>query len=843
MTRPRLTIAVALLALAAICCGEACAKPVIVYRAVETPPSDYPILVQPDEAEFVAASGSYSHTPTVTQGSGLTFDIVSGTLPSGLSEGTHFNTSTGELTGTVSSSAASGTYLVRATTADFTAVTETPNEFYDIWVRWHIYTSTGTVGNGDGSPQYLSTAGRLYDVTADIYANGTALALTAANIAVRGNGYKVYYDQATPIALADAGFEEVDDWDFTNAANADRYAGSYIGQTLFEGSYSLRFDTPTANNQYVESDGTVVLPPNTPYAFSGMAYMGDTDPGVTPYIDLVGTGAETTVRAEKTGNSSQANYFFVAQFVTGSGTPTYKVRVGIEGGSTMTGRDIYFDSIRITRDRPTGVVVGPQNWDAGTPDDVTSFGASSGSTLSGLGIEAGAEKGWRGHAVMTVNSTNVCAIGCDMAINGASASCWHLQDTAVTGAQYYLANNLSSTNTISSSRGNGHGALLYLFSGTVAHNTMAISPISGVYAAPGTVMAPVTHTIAYNTAQSQGGYSNNFAYVVNGSNSSAYKNVLNNAEAPYQSRGMILNPTATVFANTLTSQDLGSSQEYGPSTGGVSLGGAYVHQQEYTNGSTIAYQTVKLVGVGGGGCFRVGPDNNVDSTGLTVYDHCTAIVDVDDNPESGTNQTQAACVKIYNMNLDRFEFRNCSFTTNVTLIEFAHTQGYTPGALEGELLVDDCSIRYIDEGMNDDYCWTSYVAETGWAEINCRLRDPVYYDEGTRAWVDQPPDSGIGEDTTDVYVIEENTCTVTFTDGGIPVANTAIVVTDETATEVFNDTTDANGRITFIAGNWQRENGVRTDLQTHTFSVTGYQDATADLTNTNKTPTVALTAE
>lgn len=828
-----LMLALALWGAAAPC---AFAKPVVVHAtAASGIPNGDPVMTQPSEAQFVAASGSFSYTPTVTQGNGLTFDIVSGTLPSGLTEGTHFDTSTGALAGTVSSSAGSGVYQVRAVTGNFVSETSTPDEFYDIWVRWHIYTSTGTISNGDGSPQYLDTAGRLYTVTEDLYFDASGLVPKAANVAIKGDGYKVYYDQATPIVLADAGFEQVDDWDFTNAANASQFAGEYVDQTLFEGDYSLRFDTPTANNEYVESDGTITLEPNTAYSVSGMVYFGETDPGITPYVDLVGTGGETTVRAEKTGNTAQAAYFFNTQFITGAGTPTYKVRVGISGGSTLTSRDIYFDSIRITRDRPAGVVVGPQSWDSSTPEDVTSYGSANGTTISNLGIECGADKGWRGHAVMTVASTNVCAIGCDMDINGASASCWYIHDSAVTAAQYYLANNLASTNTISSSRGNNHGAMLFLFSGTCAHNTLLISPITGVFC------ANATSTVAHNTAQSFGTYSNNFAFGINGTGSLCYKNTLDNSNPIHHSRGIFLPVTATVFANTITSRDSASSQEYGPTTGGPSLGGAYLQQQEVMQSSTISYNTCTLVGSGGGGCFRPGPDNSNASTGLTIYDHCTAVVDVDANPESGTLSTQAACVKIYNLNLDRIRFENCSFTTNVSLIEFSHTIPY--GALQGELLLDDCTIRYIDEAMNDDYCWISYAAQAGYAEINCRLRDPVYYDEGTRTWVDQPPDSGLGEDTTDVSVTEENTCTVTFTDAGNPVANTAITVTDEAAAEVYSGTTDANGKITFIAENWKRVNGVRTDLQTHTFSVTGYADATADLTNTNKTPTVPLTPE
>ena len=98
---------------------------------------------------------------------------------------------------------------------------------------------------GDG-PYYLDQQGKTYVLQTDVTTDGTAFAIIAKDVTLDLNGHTITYNNATPITVPNGSCETgtgsaASGWSFTNAANAQRYAGEYLQSTLYDGDYSLRF--------------------------------------------------------------------------------------------------------------------------------------------------------------------------------------------------------------------------------------------------------------------------------------------------------------------------------------------------------------------------------------------------------------------------------------------------------------------------------------------------------------------------------------------------------------------------------------------------------------------------
>ena len=107
-----------------------------------------------------------------------------------------------------------------------------------------------------------------------------------------------------------------------------------------------------------------------------------------------------------------------------------------------------------------------------------------------------------------------------------------------------------------------------------------------------------------------------------------------------------------------------------------------------------------------------------------------------------------------------------------------------------------------------------------------------------------PVNYGSGaEDTTAVSVIVQNDIAMRLTSGGTPIASSAVVIEDAAGTEVFNGSTDGSGNVAFIAKDFSRIDGVRTEHNPYTITINGFYPEAVDLDENDRSITVPMTAE
>lgn len=801
-------------------------KPLLIGGAVirAEASSDPPILAIPSE-QYIANGGAFSFTPTPLQGENLTYSF------SGLSGWMSGDAETGEISGT----AATGAIRVQIT------ATNSAGSF-SIWVIGSVYTSTGTISSADTFPLHLTTANKHWTITEDIAASGTALVLRAAsNISVDGGGNKTTFDNATPISIANNGFETVDpgnanlaaSWDFTAAPNCVRFAGALLSNQIFAGSYGLKFDCPTADDEYVESVDTITLEPNTTYALSCHVTFGNgtstTNPSVKMYAQLVGTGAETTVEVSQSTSNFRGMQLIVFQFTTGAGTPTYNVRVGIENGAASSGSDVYIDRVRVQRMRCHGVLISPQSYNASLTPDVSSYGTANSPTIGNVVIEQGTDGGIECDGIFAYITTDVAIGNCTITVNGDDSHCVDGRDTDAKFA--WLLNNTFTSNVAAlTSRDNDTASVTFRMHGVIADCEVTTAPHTGFIEYSG----PSDSTICRNTFAQQAKYTNAFSIKCGGNHSTAvYGNTINNGAGGNSSRGILGANVIDCHDNIVNCQDAATNQEYG----GVTLGGAYTGQTEANAGGLITGETYTLTGPGGGSVYRLGAGGGAgySQTGTLEIASNTFVCNVSANSTEIANKNAVPClVKDSMTDPTKLNWHDNVMTTNCSVFYSSETTSF----VDPKVLAD-CTWRYIDDGLLNDYPW---ITDGGY--LNVTVRNPTYFDAGSKAYLDQQVrlKNGTGATGSHIVVIE-NEVVMTVTDGGVPIASTAIVITDSAATEFFNGTTNASGEVSFTAKEITWSGATRTAHNPYTITVTGYDPATATIDETDRTPTVPMTPE
>jgi hypothetical protein len=176
-------------------------------NSTQTPPapSGQPILAAA-ETQKVANGGSISFTPTLIQGTGLKY------AASGLPTGASINASTGAVTGTLSTS---GLWKMKITAyidedSDNTFDSNEQNDYITVGVI--VYSSTVTVdaawvAAAGGFPVTIKgPSHRLYEISEDLDASGTAFILANPNIYIDGNGNDLHYGGANGSTSCTDGF-------------------------------------------------------------------------------------------------------------------------------------------------------------------------------------------------------------------------------------------------------------------------------------------------------------------------------------------------------------------------------------------------------------------------------------------------------------------------------------------------------------------------------------------------------------------------------------------------------------------------------------------------------------
>jgi hypothetical protein len=263
------------------------------YSVIPTPATDAPIITAAN-AQFVANGGALSFTPTLTQGTGVTWTA------SGLPGWASINSSTGEITGTASTG---------GTTVKVTATNSAGSDTTSVRIVCH--TSTANISSGDTFPLSLATANRKYTLTSDVTCDSTALIVAAANVAVDLDGHTITYDNAAQPTMSNTGFETAGG-SATLAANWSA-SGSHILRTarttvgLF-GSWVMRATGYTGAGEYILSDAITL--PNTNQQYQACVFCKGSD-STSVTIAIVDATTPSTVYASQVSNN--ANLGFAAR--------------------------------------------------------------------------------------------------------------------------------------------------------------------------------------------------------------------------------------------------------------------------------------------------------------------------------------------------------------------------------------------------------------------------------------------------------------------------------------------------------------------------------------------------
>lgn len=783
-------------------------------------PVTAPSLTNPGD-RYVARNQTIAPITIANSGGAASSSITSGTLPTGLSF------SNGTISGTVDGVATVEVVTIEVT---FTNGAGSSAVTFDIDVR----ASFTEVDSLDTFPMNLNTADELYVVTESITVDGSVFAITATGVALDLGGNTITYNNATPITVANYSFEDgtgttPDNWDLTNAPNAERFAGSYILNQVRDGSYSLRF-TDTTATEYAENDTDIVLDANTTYILSAMVEYGGkdvTNPGVKMYAQLVGDSL-TTIEASYSGTNFRGMLLVESEFTTGGTPETRTVRVGIVGHASATD-DVYIDSVTVNRCRTFGVAL-PQN--AGylsAMADIAVSGTATGATITNGTIAQGQDGGSYCDGIKIFNNSGITVDHCTITVAGNNTSCINGQDTG-TDLQTITNNTLTSNATKISRRDYFDGAVVLALPGTITDNVINNGPHAGIVPGVGSSAS----TIARNTITLSSTYTNGFA-IIPGPGSSVFSNTITAYTGSYQCRGISVTSgidsgnTTKVYSNTIAIQQLANNQEFQ----GSQIGGAYGLQIEGSSDTEVYSNTVTVYGNDGPGyAMRIGP-NPVSNN--KVHDNTFRAV----RTVSG-DAARAGCVAANNVEPSEVEFYDNDLTTNDVLID-ATVSEFTllRSHITGETAVGD-AYPFVAQ----------YSGGTG-VHVNATFADTTFEDASSQTYFDEAvPVNYVTKLETNRFQFNKAwTTTIHAQDSGdsSDVVGATVVVDDAEATEVVNTTTDANGDVSAILNEWKRVGSTETALTPHdiTITATGYQEYTGQQTvdALNETHTASLEAE
>ncbi len=307
-------------------------------------------IVQTEPAIAITNGGSIAFTPTATQGTGITWSASD--LPTGAS----INSSTGEITGTLS---INGHW--------HTKITATNGEGdYSVYVPIIV---SGSVVDIDASwiagagtrPYKLSTANARYRLTQNVTVDDSAFVFQANGVTLDLNGYTITYNNAAATALTNEDFDnwtgtEPNNWTVTGSSSHDKIAAasSYIyPRKMCEGDYAVRV------NLAQRTAVSCTLSAGSPATISATAHGLSTGDGV--YLSgfsatSYGVGSTTMIFGGYKVTVIDANTFSINANVSavsdGSGTFTRATLIESDARSLPTNNRMYNVTAFVSNDSP-----------------------------------------------------------------------------------------------------------------------------------------------------------------------------------------------------------------------------------------------------------------------------------------------------------------------------------------------------------------------------------------------------------------------------------------------------------------------------------------------------------
>ena len=461
--------------------------------------------------------------------------------------------------------------------------------------------SVGTVsGTGARTPQvvgnFVTSCGIInspgtYVLQNDVSSTGSCFFIGANNVTLDLNGHTITYDNAAPITVANGSFESAlsGTWDTTSAVNASRFVGSFLASTVYDGTYSLKVATPTAD-QVIKQTGTITLQTNTTYSISGMYYNQVADT-VSVEIGLLDTNDQVITGSNKiiSNRTYRGSQFFNATYATGASTVTGKVYLKVSNAGAAPVGVVYFDDIKVQRHLVHGIQIGRGISISNThhaTDEPNGLSDVSGtivtSSVSGGKILQGSDNGTYSDAIFVPGNsgTNFVIENIDITVQGANARPMTLDKCENANVRTNVIHHNTTTVT---SRDNTDGASIFVSFASngskIYGNTITSSPQAGIVFSK-SVVGSTLNQIYGNTITMQTKYTNDFAIWV--TNALVHDNIIDCSSGNNSCRGIHIGVSTNisdggaVYNNTISVQELARNQEYA----GCELYGAYGIQIE-----------------------------------------------------------------------------------------------------------------------------------------------------------------------------------------------------------------------------------------------------------------------
>ncbi|QDU55686.1 hypothetical protein Pan181_18790 [Aeoliella mucimassa] len=630
---------------------------------------------------------------------------------------------------------------------------------------------------GEG-PYYLSQAGYTYILQTDIETDGTAFVIVAKDVIFDLNGHTVTYNNAPPVEIPNGSFEtgtgtSGNAWDFTHATDAQRYRGEWLHNEVYDGDYSLRFNTSTTN-QYVTSTGTISLAANTTYSLSAMfEYGGEgdaTNPGAKGYVRITSTTTGAVQEVSWSSSNWRGIQLQEKTFTTGS-EDTYIVEVGVQGKAGAVD-SFYIDDIQIQQTRAYGVAVSAYDWSPADYPGVKQWGRATNAVIQNGTIVQGADGATWAHGVFLNTVGGVTIQNLNITVNGANSSAiaGKGQDSFTTT----IANNTLTSNVQTiTSRDSFHGAVVAWVQGEIYGNTIKNGPHAGIVTA-----SKIPSDIYSNVISLRARYTNGFAIRAN-NGSQIHSNVINCGAGDYAARGILVSDgladvETSVYENVVHVQLLANSQEYQ----GAPLGGAYGIQIE--NGTNVNVYGNVVTAYGNEAeayAFRMNSDGGT-SESVRVHDNVFRAI---------TSESRAASVKLTGLASDDLVFEDNTLITN---------DGIVGGSTNSNTLFTRTTISVVNP-VEDPFIMTAdYSSQLNHTRI--RFLDSVFSDTSSEDYFEgaiarevaryggdpEPKMSFDAAWSTQFDAVDAN---------GTPLAGVQISITDSKGNVVASGMTTANG--------------------------------------------------
>lgn len=514
------------------------------------------------------------------------------------------------------------------------------------------------VGTAVASCGKLTQANTTYTLVNDVTSEGTCFVIAAKNVTLDLNGHTITYDNLAPVTVPNGSFELdlTDNWDITNAPNASRSIGQYVGATVskYDGDYTLRFSLPFAGAQYVRSQ-QVTLAANTTYSISAMFRNSGNNDAVNPYTGGVRDSLTMKIELEGRYSSSIKNgvtwrgfEFTNFTYTTGASPENHIIRITVDNVSAAAIGYVYVDDIKILKTPSYGVQVGvlPSIWGNGAV-------VKNGTIVQGQG------NGFASHAIY-VAAINYADGGFNF--NNLTLTTQGVNSKIIAGLFAYdslIHHNVINHNVITvKSRDNLDGAAIHFpyatnsYNTRIYNNTFNTGPQTAISLAH--QVGAVLNEVSHNAITLQSRYTNDFA--IGASGALVHNNTINCGSGSNACRGIWIGGTGTkVYDNIVTVQALRTNQEYN----GCEAGGTYAMQAEYEASGVEVYGNTVTAITGSGVCEAAALRLN------SAYDG-SATINIHDNIFTATNtgSAPAYAMKFANIYGSGYQINNNTFITN-----------------------------------------------------------------------------------------------------------------------------------------------------------------------------------